>query len=451
MIKTTILSKATITFIQTLPVKLLGLAATFILLNACTDPAEVGLEIDPDRNKFGVFYTEIPLSASQVFLDSTNTTNTGTLIAGSYSDSDFGSIDASGFTNFGYATIRPTLNEETDYDSLVLELRVNSLFGNRTTPKNIQVFRLTEDISPLDSVVYFSQEEIAAENTPLGERSFNFTALVDTLVRVKLDDALGAELFDRIKSNDPTVASDSTLKEYFKGVRISLNNNPEAVLTFSTSTETRLALYYSDSANATQSSAVAFTISRGKHFSQVLNDKSGSTFANVTESRQTYPPQNGLVASKSGIGLLAKVNFDNYFAFKDTVQNLVINRAEFAVGPVNTFTANTTPFPVGVLYYVNEQNEFLRDSLNGQFRSVQRDRSDPRGITAPAQIEFDNDDRLYSVSITDFLDFVNRGGLGEPNEIPELFIYPSNYQTRVSGFVVDENQIRLRIYYSKIR
>ncbi|WP_226389926.1 DUF4270 family protein [Penaeicola halotolerans] len=444
------MSKATITFIQTLPVKLLGLAATFILLNACTDPAEVGLEIDPDRNKFGVFYTEIPLSASQVFLDSTNTTNTGTLIAGSYSDSDFGSIDASGFTNFGYALAKPTLDQETIYDSLVLELRVNSLFGNRTSAKDIQVFRLVEDISPLDSVIYFSRDQLASENISLGENTFNFETRVDTLITIKLEDDFGNDLFNKIKNNDPSVESDSTLKQYFKGIKISLNNNPESIITFLNS-ETRLILFYKDPTNSNDSATVIFNTARGKHFSQVLNDKSGSTFANVTESRQTYPPQNGLVASKSGIGLLAKVNFDNYFAFKDTVQNLVINRAEFAVGPVNTFTANTTPFPVGVLYYVNEQNEFLRDSLNGQFRSVQRDRSDPRGITAPAQIEFDNDDRLYSVSITDFLDFVNRGGLGEPNEIPELFIYPSNYQTRVSGFIVDENQIRLRIYYSKIR
>ena len=203
MIKTTILSKATITFIQTLPAKLLSLAAIFIILNACTDPAEVGLEIDPDRNKFGVFYTEIPLSASQVFLDSTNTTNTGTLIAGSYSDSDFGSIDASGFTNFGYALAKPTLDQETIYDSLVLELRVNSLFGNRTSAKDIQVFRLVEDISPLDSVIYFSRDQLASENISLGENTFNFETRVDTLITIKLEDDFGNDLFNHIKNNDP--------------------------------------------------------------------------------------------------------------------------------------------------------------------------------------------------------------------------------------------------------
>ena len=69
------------TFIQTLPVRFtVPLLVALMGISACSDPSEIIL--DPDNNQIGGFYTEIPISASMVLLDSFNTTRPGLLVAG---------------------------------------------------------------------------------------------------------------------------------------------------------------------------------------------------------------------------------------------------------------------------------------------------------------------------------------------------------------------------------
>src|SRR5690606_26067278 len=61
--------KVITTSIQSLPAKVAAsLLAITAFAGACSDPSEIIL--DPDNNQIGVFYQEIPLSASMVLLDS---------------------------------------------------------------------------------------------------------------------------------------------------------------------------------------------------------------------------------------------------------------------------------------------------------------------------------------------------------------------------------------------
>src|SRR5690606_9374539 len=172
---------------------LLGLVA---LGSACSDPSEIIL--DPDNNQIGVFYAEIPLSASMVLLDSFNTTRPGYLAVGGDVCPFFGTTEAIANSRLSFhpGGLAPT--EDAIFDSAKFHLNIAAVSGTGCSQgKTFTVHRLQEQI--LDTT-YYNFSSLPFEQSSIAEGSFVLKADSINAVSMPLEEGLALELFNKLKS-----------------------------------------------------------------------------------------------------------------------------------------------------------------------------------------------------------------------------------------------------------
>jgi len=144
-----------------LPALLLAAGMAFA---ACSEPDALGIEVQPEGDQPGVYFTDtVSIEASTFLEDSLRSDETVAAfnLAGSYTDPVFGLSNASFFTqlrlpnnntNFTFG-VSPVL------DSVVLTLAYADYYGDTLTPLTMEVYQLDAAMS-IDTV-YFTNDSIA--------------------------------------------------------------------------------------------------------------------------------------------------------------------------------------------------------------------------------------------------------------------------------------------------
>ena len=99
-------------------------------LFSCEDPSQLGIDLIDDDDDLAVLYTEIPLEAKVVRLDSINTLNRGIMMTGNHTDADFGNLDVQSYLRILPPTTDTDIPDDvTEADSIRMDLRFNYFFG----------------------------------------------------------------------------------------------------------------------------------------------------------------------------------------------------------------------------------------------------------------------------------------------------------------------------------
>ncbi|NVO31505.1 DUF4270 family protein [Hymenobacter lapidiphilus] len=221
----------------------------------------------------------------------------------------------------------------------------------------------------------------------------------------------------------------------------------------------------------------------GRYFTQLTTDLAGTPLAGLTpQNPLPSSATNGLTYVQEGVGLSTRLEFEGLEALRDK-PTLVINRAELLI-PVRQLSNGLFPYPSSLyLYEVNEANQILT-RLNGAStvdRLVQQEEPvalpngslilpSSTGVGYPASVSVplgQNPTQFYSVGITQYLQafLQNRFNAGEdrPSGLllsPALRNGEGLLLPQQSGTVanlnlnraqLDANNIRLRVYYSKLQ
>ncbi|SDY02344.1 DUF4270 family protein [Hymenobacter psychrophilus] len=223
----------------------------------------------------------------------------------------------------------------------------------------------------------------------------------------------------------------------------------------------------------------------GRYFTQLTTDFTGGALAGLTpQNPLTAARTNGLTYVQEGTGLNTRLEFTG--PELDSLRNnptLVINRAELLI-PVRQLSNGLFPYPSALyLYEVNDTNQILTRQSGASTidRLVQQDEpvqlssgalvlpsSTGVGYPAPVLVPFgQNPTQFYTVSITKYLQVFlqNRFNTGEdrPSGLllsPALRNSEGLLLPQQSGTVanlnlnraqLDANNIRLRVYYSKLQ
>src|SRR5690606_23143030 len=184
-----------------------------VLAGACTDPSEIIL--DPDNNQIGVFYKEIPLSASMVLLDSFSTTRTGALVVGGDVSPFFGKTEAIAYTRLSFNPGGKAPTEEPIFASAKFHLNIGAVSGTSfSQSKTFSIHRLEEQI--LDTT-YYNFSSLRFEEAAIAEGSFVLKADTINAVSMDLEEELALDLFNKLKSKDPVFNNIFSFREYFPG------------------------------------------------------------------------------------------------------------------------------------------------------------------------------------------------------------------------------------------
>lgn len=433
---------------------ILGLA---LLLFSCEDPGTIGLESDSNNLDFRVTYQRFELPATLVQIDSIPTQNSGRVLAGKYSDSQFGSLEATGYAEL-WLTTNPVVDSAAIYDSLILQLKYDYVHGKDILAENtLEVYALEQELTSIES--YYSFSELPYSDISIGSTTFNYPLVesseeiveFDTTLRVALSDDLGREFLSKIlDENDTTFDSNVNFTGYFPGVVLKAGNNYETVTGFNaTDNDTQMVLYYhyTDGNGDIQDGNVTFLMENSVHFNNFSYDRAGTPIGNVADNYTEYTASDGLLYVQSGTALVMKVDFQPYLDFTDTIESLIVNRADFTIGPVDEYTRYLVP-PAGMIYYLTDStNNRIRDE-SGSYKSIQQDNPsvDPAGVRFPIEANFNEEQMGYSDPISSYSQALFNGYVTES----QILTYPF-FTDLTSGFnryILNPQNVVLEVYYS---
>lgn len=410
-------------------------------------------------NQFDLLFEEFSLP-SQVIIDSIATGGVSSL-TGSYSDSEFGIVTSEAYTAFFGLVDTDLSGSDIVFDSMVISLRMAPYYyGAKTeTPITIQIHRLTEEITDLDERTNLS--DIMYDAASLGQGTFTLNPekydtlelteedlkLTDSL-RIKLDDAFFSEIQADIVSD--TTALNVPLDFY--GFAIVTSGSDKIVSIRDASLETNLAIHYHTvSGGSNVDTLEYFYYFNQQGYNKITSDRSGTPIAEISDDNPSSPikPENNMRYVQSGTGITTELDFQPFLDFFADKDHMIINSVELSLGEVASTIDLAAPAGISLLN-TDENSELSSLVADGvSFPTVQTDGNMQLFMPFSA-----NDDTgVYSELPTQYFQFLFDTKVERStSRILPTIVSSNNVVTeagfKVDRFVVHQDSIKLRVYYT---
>ncbi|NDI99902.1 DUF4270 domain-containing protein [Flavobacterium sp. LaA7.5] len=289
------------------------------------------------------------------------------ILVGRYSDPYFGIVKATAFADFTPATY--SLDEEAVFDSIVVSLKYDGFYYNDTLlQKTIKIQELAKEIRFRNNQSYFyNTSDVEANSAIIGEKTF-YPRISNDSLTIRLTDAFGQNLFDKIQSN--IVNDQEQFTDYFKGLKIAPDDTEDASIIGFNIEDTYIRIYYSFPDQSSSESEYMDLNYRSdsdkKFFSKIESDRNGTPIQDVNgqENESSSGSLNNLTYIQSGIGITTKVTFPNIRDIRYINNNNgSIFKANLKVKLNNTYY-NKKLYPGDSLYvYVLDQNNDILTPL----------------------------------------------------------------------------------------
>jgi len=465
--KTKIAKSRIITFITTLWVKRSGLILGLALfIFACEDPSELGLDLNPENGVFVAKFHDIPLGNSvllyeDILSDNTtridsldNLTSGGRLLTGTFANQNFGNAQSRSFASLKLGSVgfsNDTLNFM--FDSLIFNIKVDYLYGNSILGnKRIYIHELTESLK--SDTLYVTRNSTSYNDIPVGEFNFDLSVLdtvwIDTVITTRLSDELGMRFLEEATVNDTTFWNNDEFGKFFNGfafISDDINDMITGIIPENPSTYLRMHFH-----NANDTSFLDFIFqdldtiggNSTKYYNNITLDRSGTPLEGITEYYTEFQTNNDLSYIQASTGVFTKINLQPYLEFLDTIDHLVINRAEIEI-PVDTYTKNTIPSSPLDLYVIDQENRFKEEFVATRPHPI---------YPTVGRLSFVKDKNenmgIYVGTLTGFVQDITSG---ESADTLLLLGQPGLYNSVLSTnqTVIIKEGISLKVYYSTIQ
>lgn len=450
------------------------------------------------NKKFHVGYVDIPLNVSSVFgidslqtdlrpqIEAGQTRIVDGLLVGAYTDNEFGKISAQSFLSI-YPTVNTALPSTAVYDSITVEFRLNfySYGFSGTKAQSFAIHEITGDTLTLfGGKRYFTTSPAPAFSVdPLGVASIsvNYDSLKkeavsasnqqDTLLATaRLSDEFGARVFEAIRAGFTTSAQHSAFKSMIRGLALVPGSETgilgiNVVNTFGQLSRVVTHYHTVDGAGAVADTLIRTFGFEYASFTKIEADRSNTGLMSVQPYQSVVPPTD-LRYVQSGAPVITKLDLAPFYAFADTVDNILINSAEFVIENVPA-PSGADPHGSFLFRLMNNGSDMF---LNNRIAADRELASDYYVLTsqneyyyfastdaaAPVTISYNPEENTYSGFMTLFAQslFVHKkdeDGINE-NRLKYLALHPSNPPQRsVTRTLFQRDNVKLRIFYTRAK
>ncbi|WP_405607394.1 DUF4270 family protein [Polaribacter sp. Asnod1-A03] len=303
-------------------------------------------------------------------LDSLVTSSTSRILLGNVEDDKIGKLTAKTFLQVGSSSF--DIDNEAIYDSIVMVLNYDSYYyGDTTKLQTYNVHRITETVEPEEGTSFYNTSSLSYDSQPLGAVSFTPRPNRATdSVSIKIDDALGQEIFDKIVDNDINNSDD--FLQFFKGLAIIPDDTASnhilgfnASTTESASGNSNLRLYYTvkDDDDENNDYYKDFVIlDAAKQFNQVALDSSTSLlgeFEDEEEIKLSEDTEN-LIFAQGGSGVCARIEIPAIKKLLELAENGTTLSADLTFTPLKGSYDDNNPLPTTLsVYIVDHKNRVI--------------------------------------------------------------------------------------------
>ncbi|HEY5692776.1 MAG TPA: DUF4270 family protein [Cyclobacteriaceae bacterium] len=442
----------------------------FTILISCREDDTSLLGFKKSNDKFKVSYQEVDVTSSVMAIDSVRTYNDNNLsynrrlLVGKYVDEKFGEITAQAYTQFQPLVPNITISDQAKFVSgfLTLSFDFYHYGDDQTTTSNFFVHELLDSIPPVFDLgslpknvqaipnyqPYYYNTALPYDPTPLGSAVFavnphtfdqrasdivnnpsNLNPKTIDSLAIPLSSVFSSKLFllARSQTNEYTVFS--KFRRTFKGLVIRSGPNDSKVVGFNPAidstkfTKSRVIIYYDEpdvSTGLNLRKKLEYTLfnpssSQLFGFSNISANRAGTQLAGLSKTNEDLE-LDGNRYYQSGNPITTKLNFDQFFAFADTIPNLIFNLVELSIEPEDVVVFRP---PASLrLRYINASNEFINVQSNIPeesglpiYPSMTYDeegyliigkRFDQININPVSDLTYNSSTQSYSADLTDF-------------------------------------------------
>lgn len=399
-----------------------------------------------------VLVDTVTVDMSTINIDSLLTSSQSRILVGNYDDPIFGKVKSNSYFQLSGTTYAlKSGGSDTEaanlvFDSISMILKYdNYYYGDTTQVQKFDIHRLTQRVKPnTDDSNFYNSSTLSYSNESLGTISYKPRPKEKDSINIKMSNAFGEGIFQKIKSRE--VTDFDTFTEYLKGlVLVPSTSNPSSVIGFHTSTS-KIRLYYSKyKSDKEDSYYIDFSVlDIAKQFNSISSDKTGTLIQNlpVSSSKLSSSLTNKQGFIQSGTGVACRIDFPNIKQLKYISSSGAIVDAQLFLKPVNNSYSEKYPLADSLRVYVADNlNRLSSPLLNSAGSSVY-------GILNKKSDEF-NENLGYTVSLGNFL---QKEMLKTSDSRSSLILMLPGISKSVNRIVLGdqkhlENKIQLKIYY----
>ena len=283
----------------------------------------------------------------------------------------------------------------------------------------------------------------------VGFNRFTVNKKEDTLLTIPLSMPYGNFIFNQIKQG----VSDRELRETIKGIAFVPGLNNKLILGFDLQNEfSRIIIYFHNSAEDTVSlkHRLRFDSPLSKHYSNYKIDRSTSTLSGIDIKNLNEFNINDKIYWQSASGVYPIINLDGFTNFIDTAKNIILNKAQLIIGPVDDSGNKYINPPVEAIYYFAKEDNNINASgieVSPNDNIIMKDNAYYGESEDPASYRYDSifTSSYLGTSTVFFQDLALK-----KYDVKRIIVFPSVAST-FNQAVINKNNFRLRVYYSKLQ
>lgn len=328
----------------------LSLLATTVSFYSCDK--EMSVSLDNSNENMGIVVVDsMTINTSTFQLLDMPSAGTGTLLVGKSTQPKIGSLKSSSYFLVQLQTLTNDIPANAVFDSINLVLRPNRaryFYGDTTKTQSIAVHRVTEEIVLKDitnsidnynTPVYvsgptiFNNQKFNFDATALGSQSFSPRIRSIDSISIKLNQSLGQEIYDMVRTNDINVTSNESFQKYLKGLVLVPGDQNTVVLGLSDTLKVNVNYSYFGADGFKKQGAKVITAGgKSYQYNNIEYDRTGTAYAalNATNREISSSATNGELLIQSGAGLVAKMTIPSLNDFMHE-ENLAVNKVELIV------------------------------------------------------------------------------------------------------------------------
>jgi hypothetical protein len=227
------------------------------------------------------------------------TSNQGIIIVGEYVDVNTitgdaltGTVKAHSYIEVANPSFPTDLGNNAEFDSLVIEMRFNGFYmGDTLTDMHLFVHQLDERIQldvDIGTDVYYNTMSFSYDQTPLAEAIFpirpsntasgraDVGGVLIEPVRIKLPDAMGDSLFEKMRNKDDIFDTSNQFLDYFKGLVFVAGEHTKTIAGFKADSTFKINLHYHTQEEFKIDKVITLGINTAHQFNNIHTDRTGT-------------------------------------------------------------------------------------------------------------------------------------------------------------------------------